>query len=78
MCRPCRATFADAALANAGLDTYLLDLHAQGPPAVRTWLTTHAKVRLIGPRFDAADNAAFHLPAGRSRSGSTSSSTARR
>ena len=56
--------FADAPLGAAELDTYLLDLHASHPPAVRTWLTSPAKVRLIGPRFDPNNNAAFHLTGG--------------
>jgi erythromycin esterase len=61
---PPPAAFADAALGTAGLDTYLLDLHASQPPPVRAWLTSPAKVRLIGPRFDPDDNAAFHMTGG--------------
>lgn len=57
--------FADARLGATGLDTYLLDLHARpAPPPVQAWLTAPAKVRLIGPTFDAADNAAYHLSGG--------------
>jgi erythromycin esterase len=61
---PPPTAFADAALGAASLDTYLLDLHASQPPPVRAWLTSPAKVRLIGPRFDPNDNAAFHLTGG--------------
>jgi erythromycin esterase len=56
--------FADAALGAADLDTYLLHLHTSQPPPVRAWLTSPAKVRLIGPRFDPDNNAAFHLTGG--------------
>ncbi|MFJ5048275.1 erythromycin esterase family protein [Streptomyces sp. NPDC088719] len=56
--------FADAALGGAGLDAYLLDLRADGPPRVRTWLDTPTKTRLIGPDYDPTDNAAYHLSGG--------------
>lgn len=56
--------FADAALGAAGLDTFVLDLHAEAPAAVRAWLDASAKVRLIGPSFDPDDNAAYHLSGG--------------
>jgi erythromycin esterase len=56
--------FADAALGAAGLDAYLLDLHASRPAPVGAWLTSPARVRLIGPRFDPDDNAGFHLTGG--------------
>ncbi|QUH02663.1 erythromycin esterase family protein [Saccharopolyspora erythraea] len=56
--------FADAVLGGTGLDAYLLDLHADGPPSVRTWLDTPTKTRLIGPHHDPDDNAAHHLSGG--------------
>lgn len=61
---PPPTAFADAVLGATRLDTYLLDLHASQLPAVRVWLTSPSKVRLIGPRFDPNDNASFHLTGG--------------
>ncbi|MER5227315.1 erythromycin esterase family protein [Streptomyces flaveus] len=61
---PPPAEFADAVLGDTGLDAYLLDLRADGPPPVRTWLDTPAKTRLIGPHYDPTDNAAYHLSGG--------------
>lgn len=56
--------FADAVLGGTGLDAYLLDLRADGPPPVRAWLDTPTKTRLIGPHYDPTDNAAYHLSGG--------------
>ncbi|MFI5941749.1 erythromycin esterase family protein [Streptomyces uncialis] len=61
---PPPAEFADAALGGTGLDAYLLDLRADGPPPVRTWLDTPTRTRLIGPDCDPDDNAAYHLSGG--------------
>ncbi|OKH94448.1 erythromycin esterase family protein [Streptomyces uncialis] len=61
---PPPAEFADAALGGTGLDAYLLDLRADGPPPVRTWLDTPTRTRLIGPDYDPDDNAAYHLSGG--------------
>ncbi|MDA3628732.1 erythromycin esterase family protein [Saccharopolyspora sp. WRP15-2] len=58
------AEFADAALGNAGLDAYLLDLRADGPAPVRAWLDTPTMTRLIGPEYDPDDNAAYHISGG--------------
>ncbi|MER7080644.1 erythromycin esterase family protein, partial [Saccharopolyspora kobensis] len=41
-----------------------LDLRADGPAPVRDWLDAPAKTRLIGPEYDAADDAAHHLSGG--------------
>ncbi|WP_329558217.1 erythromycin esterase family protein [Streptomyces uncialis] len=61
---PPPAEFADAVLGGTGLDAYLLDLRADGPPPVRTWLDTPTRTRLIGPDYDPDDNAAYHLSGG--------------
>ncbi|WP_243981563.1 erythromycin esterase family protein [Streptomyces sp. NEAU-YJ-81] len=58
------AEFADAVLGGTGLDAYLLDLHADGPAPIRTWLNTPTRTRLIGPHYDPEDNAAYHLSGG--------------
>ncbi|RKT82147.1 erythromycin esterase [Saccharopolyspora antimicrobica] len=58
------AEFADASLGTTGLDAYLLDLRADGPAPVRAWLDARAKTRLIGPEYDPADDAAYHLSGG--------------
>jgi erythromycin esterase len=54
---------ADAGLGGIGLDTYLLDLHADPGPAW-AWLDAPAQLRLIGPRYDAADDADHHMSGG--------------
>jgi erythromycin esterase len=56
--------FAEALLGSTGLDAYLLDLHGDGPPSVRAWLGTPTKTRMIGPSYDANDNAAYHISGG--------------
>ncbi|MCX4680285.1 erythromycin esterase family protein [Streptomyces sp. NBC_01433] len=58
------AEFADAVLGSAGLDAYALDLHGDGPAAVRAWLDAPARTRVIGPAYDPADNAAYRLSGG--------------
>lgn len=58
------AEFADAVLGSAGLDTYLLDLRDDAPAAVRAWLDSPARTRVIGPVYDPADNAAHRLSGG--------------
>jgi erythromycin esterase len=58
---PASPPLVDATLARAGLDAYLLDLHAPRPPAVERWLTAPARARLIGPRYDATRDAEHHL-----------------
>ncbi|MYY09529.1 erythromycin esterase family protein [Streptomyces sp. SID4919] len=61
---PPPAEFADAVLGGTGLDAYLLDLRADGPPSVRTWLDTPTRTRLIGPDYEPDDDAAYHLSGG--------------
>jgi erythromycin esterase len=70
---PPSPVLADAVLGSAatgsgsgsGLDGYALDLRDQSAPApVRAWLSAPAMVRLIGPRYDPADDAAFHMAGG--------------
>ncbi|MFE2040238.1 erythromycin esterase family protein [Streptomyces sp. NPDC059477] len=58
------ADFADTVLGTAGPGSYLLDLRAEAPATVRTWLDTPTRTRLIGPFYDAADDSAFHLAGG--------------
>ncbi|MFH9424633.1 erythromycin esterase family protein [Streptomyces sp. NPDC017529] len=54
----------DAVLGNYGMDAYVWDLRASSPPAVREWLAVPAMLRLIGPHYDARDDAAHHLSDG--------------
>jgi erythromycin esterase len=56
--------FADSTLGSAGLDIYMLDLHVPRPPAVRAWIESPTKVRVIGPAYDPANDAAYHLSGG--------------
>ncbi|MFI7146192.1 erythromycin esterase family protein [Nonomuraea sp. NPDC050022] len=56
--------FAETALSAADLDDFLLDLRVEGPAVVRAWLDAPARTRLIGPRYDRADDAAYHLSGG--------------
>lgn len=41
--------------------TFLLDLAPPHPPSVHAWLDHPANVRVIGPRYDPADDASYHL-----------------
>ncbi|MCP2236968.1 erythromycin esterase [Prauserella halophila] len=53
--------YAEHTLSAAGLAPYVLDLHAVAPAPVRAWLSTPTKTRLIGPSYDPANDAAYHL-----------------
>ncbi|MGW5644036.1 erythromycin esterase family protein [Saccharopolyspora sp. NPDC003752] len=57
------ADFAEAVLA-AGPDAYVLDLRADAPADVRAWLDAPTRTRLIGPHYDPADDASYHLSGG--------------
>jgi erythromycin esterase len=46
------------------LDAFFLDLHAEGPDVVQTWLNASARTRLIGPAYDPDNDAAHHLSGG--------------
>jgi erythromycin esterase len=66
---PPAPVLADAVLGSAaaalGLDGYAVDLRDRAaPPPVRAWLSAPAMARLIGPRYDPADDAAFHMAGG--------------
>ncbi|MCE4941863.1 erythromycin esterase family protein [Streptomyces sp. VTCC 41912] len=56
--------FAEAVLGTAGPDAYLLDLRTAAPAAVRTWLATPTRTRLIGPAYDPAADADHHMSGG--------------
>ncbi len=57
--------FAEATLGRSGLpDAYLWNLRAPNPAAVRQWLAAPVRTRLVGPRYDARDDAAHHLSGG--------------
>ncbi|MFC7439756.1 erythromycin esterase family protein [Laceyella putida] len=70
---PPSSEFAEAVLSKANLDTFLLDLHAEKPKSVQSWLRTPTKMRAIGPYYDPKKN-----PMGYSLIGSTSSFIYRR
>lgn len=50
--RAAPAEFAEAALAEPGLDRYILDLRARATDGTRMFADTNAKLRLIGPHYD--------------------------
>lgn len=54
----------DEILGRVGLDGYLLDLRADQPPAVRAWLRSPTKLRLIGPGYSPAHDADHHMSGG--------------
>ncbi|TDC45044.1 erythromycin esterase family protein [Actinomadura sp. KC345] len=56
---------ADAELAAAGPDLYLLDLHAPRPGAVAAWLRGPRGLRVIGGIYDAAADSGHYLTTGR-------------
>ncbi|WP_216211306.1 erythromycin esterase family protein [Amycolatopsis aidingensis] len=55
------ADYAEHNLLTADLPPYLLDLHAEAPGPVRAWLDAPTKTRLIGPNYDPANDAVYHL-----------------
>ncbi|WP_223839595.1 erythromycin esterase family protein [Saccharopolyspora pogona] len=57
------ADFAETVLAT-GPDAYVLDLRADAPEDVRTWLDAPTRTRLIGPHYDPDDDAAYNLSGG--------------
>lgn len=54
----------ESILGATGIDTYLLDLHADRPSQVATWLTRPALTRVIGPTYDAAIDGAHNMSGG--------------
>ncbi|HEX5996928.1 MAG TPA: erythromycin esterase family protein [Jiangellales bacterium] len=58
------AHFVDATLAVDGIGNYLLDLRTAAPPQVRRWLHTPILMRAIGPAYDPANDAAYHMSGG--------------
>lgn len=56
--------FADRALGGAGPGTFILDLHAPTPDAVQAWLNAPAKLRVIGPSYEPANDADYHMSGG--------------
>ncbi|MFH8748026.1 erythromycin esterase family protein [Streptomyces rimosus] len=57
--------FAEATLGRSGLpDAYLWNLRTPSPAAVREWLAAPVRTRLVGPHYDARDDAAHHLSGG--------------
>lgn len=59
------ADFAESVLGAAGLDAFTLDLRAGSgaEPPVRAWLDGPVRTRLIGPVYDPAHDADYHLAA---------------
>ncbi|MGW6056243.1 erythromycin esterase family protein [Streptomyces sp. NPDC055189] len=55
------ADFAEAVLGAVGLPAYFLDLRAQRPEPVDPWLGAPARTRLVGPFYDAREDASHHL-----------------
>jgi erythromycin esterase len=58
---PPTGTTAEAALAAPRLDRFVLDLRAEQPEAVTRWLRTPTAIRVIGPRYDPHDDAAYRM-----------------
>ncbi|MBB5934817.1 erythromycin esterase family protein [Streptomyces zagrosensis] len=56
---------ADAVLSAARPDPYLLDLRAPQPVAAHAWFAAPAKVRVIGPLYEAERDADHHIAGGR-------------
>jgi len=44
--------FAEWTLGDAGLEDFILDLHAPAPDEVRAWLSVPARLRVIGPSYE--------------------------
>lgn len=55
---------AESVLAEADLDRFTLDLHAEQPEAVRRWLRSPTAIRVIGPRYDPDDDTAYRMAGG--------------
>lgn len=56
--------FAEAVLGSVALDAYLLDCRLEPESATEAWLAAPAKIRTIGPDYDPAHDAAFHMSGG--------------
>ena len=44
--------FAEWTLGDAGLEDFIVDLHAPAPDEVRAWLSVPARLRVIGPSYE--------------------------
>ncbi|WP_367039575.1 erythromycin esterase family protein [Streptomyces sp. Je 1-332] len=55
------ADFAEAVLGATELSAYFLDLRAERPASVNAWLGAPVKTRLVGPFYDAREDADHHL-----------------
>ncbi|MFE6158270.1 erythromycin esterase family protein [Streptomyces sp. NPDC056486] len=58
------AEFAEAVLGTVDLPAYFLDLRAQHPAPVDAYLGAPARTRVVGPFYDAREDAAHHLSGG--------------
>ncbi|MEV0523123.1 erythromycin esterase family protein [Streptomyces sp. NPDC050439] len=58
------ADFAEALLGAADLPAYFLDLRSRRPAPADAWLDAPAKTRLVGPSYDAREDAGHHLSGG--------------
>ncbi|MFD4475790.1 erythromycin esterase family protein [Streptomyces sp. NPDC058471] len=58
------ADFAEAMLGATDLPAYFLDLRAGRPAPVDAWLGAPARTRLVGPFYDAREDADHHLSGG--------------
>lgn len=58
------AEFAEAALGSADLPAYFLDLRTRRPAPVDAWLDAPARTRLVGPFYDAREDADHYLSGG--------------
>ena len=56
--------FAGATLDAAGPGPYLLDLRGKRLAPVDAWLSSPAKIRVVGPWYDPADDAAYNMTGG--------------
>lgn len=55
------ADFAEAVLGAVDLPAYVLDLRARRPAPVDAWFGAPTKTRLVGPSYDAREDAGHHL-----------------
>lgn len=56
--------FAESVLGAAGLDQYMIDIRPPQPEVARRWLAAPATTRVVGPHYDPAADADYHMTGG--------------